>query len=188
MSSYQTLAYQFESAAPAGFGESIFLTGLSMVPFAIMMLIVAPLVGRWVGRFGTKPFYLIGSAIAIVGFVVAAFSKSALELSVAAMLIGAGLSALNIPNVNSLLLSVERQTAGLATSMNAVFRFLGSALGAPVAGVFIASFGTKAAFQYSFFFAIAMFAIVAILSLYSDEVLGPNTHAKYKQQIVIKEA
>ncbi|MDE1855861.1 MAG: MFS transporter [Candidatus Micrarchaeota archaeon] len=185
---YQTFAYQFETPGPSGYGDSIFVTGLSMMPFAIMSLITAPLVGRFISRFGTKPFYLFGAAVAIVGFIVAATSTSAIQLIAAAAIVGMGLSSLNIPNTNSLLLSIDRTKSGLATSMNAVFRFLGSALGAPIAGVFIAIFGSALSFQFSFYFAVVTFVLVAIISVFAEEVLGPNTHARYKQQIVVREA
>lgn len=184
---YQTLAYEFESPIPIGYGESIFLTGLSMLPFAIMMLLVAPVVGNTISKYGTKPFYLAGCIISIIGFLIAALSSSALQLSFAALFIGAGLSALNLPNFNLLLLSIDRKKAGLASSLNIVLSFLGSSLGAPIAGIFIAAFGTKVSFQYSFYFAIVAFAIVAILSLFANEVLGPKATVKHKPEEVIKE-
>lgn len=184
---YQTFAYQLESPVPIGYGNSIFMTGLLMMPFAIMSLIVAPIVGQLITRFGAKPFYLVGSSIAIVGFALTAFSSTVTFLVIGAALVGAGLSALNIPNVNTLILSIDRKKAGLATSMNAVFRFLGSALGAPVAGVLIAEFGSSVAFQYSYFFAIAMFVLVIILSLFSVEVLGKNAAVRPDPTSIIKE-
>ncbi|MDE1869914.1 MAG: MFS transporter, partial [Candidatus Micrarchaeota archaeon] len=184
---YQTFAYQLESPIPVGYGKSIFMTGLLMAPFAVMSLIVAPIVGQLITKFGAKPFYLVGSTIAIIGFLFTAFSPSVEYLVIGAALVGAGLSALNIPNVNTLILSIERRQAGLATSMNAVFRFLGSALGAPVAGVLIAEFGSSVAFQYSYFFAIAMFILVIILSTFSTEVLGPKAVKKVDPASVIKE-
>lgn len=184
---YQTFAYQLESPVPIGFGQSIFMTGLLMAPFAVMSLIVAPIVGQLITRFGAKPFYLVGSLVAIVGFLCTAFSNSIISLSIGAALVGAGLSALNIPNVNTLILSIDRRKAGLATSMNAVFRFLGSALGAPVAGVLIAEFGSTVAFQYSYFFAIAMFLLVIVISTFSVEVLGPNAKFKPPESSIIKE-
>ncbi|MDE1827956.1 MAG: MFS transporter [Candidatus Micrarchaeota archaeon] len=185
---YQTFAYEFESAVPVGYGESIFMTGLSMVPFAIMMLITAPLVGRWVSRYGTKPFYLIGSGVSIFGFALAALSTNLITLIISTAIVGAGLASLNIPNTNSLILSIDRRTTGLATSMNAVFRFLGSALGAPIAGIFIAAFGSALSFQYSFYFALLAFFLVAVISTFSEEVLGPKTHVKHQQYQIIKEA
>ena len=184
---YQTLAYQLESPAPIGYGQSIFLTGVAMVPFAIMSLIVAPIVGQLISRLGAKPFYYIGAVVSIIGFFVASIATSVLVLSLGAAIVGAGLAALNIPNVNTLILSIDRSKTGLATSMNAVFRFLGSALGAPVAGIFIAAFGTKVAFQYSYYTAIAMFLLVIVIAVFSEEVIGKNAVVKHSEKQIIKE-
>ncbi|MDE1846206.1 MAG: MFS transporter [Candidatus Micrarchaeota archaeon] len=184
---YQTFVYQFESPVPTGYGQSIFATGLLMVPFAIMSLIIPPIVGRFLPRFGVKPFYLFGSALTILGFLVAAFAPSILYLVIGAALVGIGLSGLNIPTMNLLVLSVEGRQIGLAASMNSVFGFFGSALGAPIAGVLIAVFGSAAAFQYSYFVAIIMSIIIIVISLFAKEVLGPTAAIKIPDSRVIKE-
>jgi len=184
---YQTFVYQFESPIPIGYGKSIFATGLLMVPFALMSLIIPPIVGRFLPRFGVKLFYLFGSVLTIIGFLIAAFSPSIIYLVVGAALVGIGLSGLNIPTMNLLVLSVESRQIGLASSMNSVFGFFGSALGAPIAGVLIAVFGSTAAFQYSYFVAILMSLIIILISFFAKEVLGPNALVKIPDSKVIKE-
>ncbi|MDE1869915.1 MAG: MFS transporter [Candidatus Micrarchaeota archaeon] len=184
---YQTFVYQFESPTPVGYGKSIFETGLLMVPFALMSLIIPPIVGRFLPRFGVKLFYLFGSVLTIIGFLIAAFSPSIIYLVIGAALVGIGLSGLNIPTMNLLVLSVESRQIGLASSMNSVFGFFGSALGAPIAGVLIAVFGSTAAFQYSYFVAILMSLIIILISFFAKEVLGPNALVKIPDSKVIKE-
>lgn len=184
---YQTFVYQFESPVPIGYAQSIFATGMLMVPFALMSLLIPPIVGRFLPRFGVKSFYLFGSVLTIIGFLIAAFSPSILYLVIGAVLVGIGLSGLNIPTMNLLVLSVEPRQIGLASSMNSVFGFFGSALGAPIAGVLIAVFGSQVAFQYSYFVAILMSVIIIAISLFAKEVLGPNASHKVPDSKVIKE-
>jgi len=184
--SYQTFAYLFESAAPVGFGYSIFLTGLAMAPFAAVNVIVAPIMGRLIPRVGVKPFFLIGAVVGIIGFVISTFAPDAVIAIIGETIVGLAVALVNIPTINLLVLSIEQKEMGLATSLNSVFRFLGSALGAPLAGVFIAASFSKTSFQYPFFIAIIALIVAAIVSLYADEILGRNKKvARVEQEVSI---
>lgn len=172
--SYQMFAYLFESPAPLGFGFNIFQTGLAMAPFAVANVIVAPILGRYIPRVGVKPFFIMGSIIGIFGFLVI-LNASGPDLSIMGVaIIGSGLAMVNIPTINLLVLSIEQRDMGLATSMNSVFRFLGSALGAPIAGLLIATYESRTAFNIGFYLGIATLLATIIVSLYADEILGKN--------------
>ena len=172
--SYQIFAYLFESPPPLGFGYSIFQTGLAMAPFAIVNVIVAPLLGRYIPRIGVKPFFIIGGLVGIAGFAVSLTASTALFSIIGEAVIGMGIAMINIPTINLLVLSIEQRDMGIATSMNSVFRFVGSALGAPIAGLLIAEFQSKVAFAYSFYIGIITLVLAIALSLFVDEILGKN--------------
>lgn len=173
---YQAYAYEFELAAPTGYGFSIFDTGLSLVPFAAMMVVMAPLVGRLLSRYGAKPFMILGSIIAVIGFALSGIAPSATDLIIGATVAAAGFSMLNVAIVNVLVLSVENKEMGFATSSNLVFRILGSSVGAPIAGAIITVFfaAGKGAFTYLFAIAVIFFIAIGLISFKINEILGKN--------------
>jgi hypothetical protein len=100
-----------------------------------------------------------------------------------------GLGVLLVASQNLLVLSVKKREMGLTTSLNTVFRTIGSSLGAPVAGSLMTSFvltyviaghtvslPTETAFHYAYYIAIAGFAISLLVSLFAQEVMGKRTN------------
>jgi MFS family permease len=190
-----SLSYRFELPGPASFGDSIFLAGLSLVPMALAMLLFAPIAGYSVSRTGVKPLAVLGGAAGALGFVGVAVATSLMQIYASEILIGAGLAFLNASVVNFLVLSVEPREMGLATSMNSVFRYLGSSIGAPIGGSILTTYLVawspaagapalmvpgKEAFQLPFLIAAAMMAIAGALSLLGREVLGPRAKPSAK--------
>ncbi|MDE1859395.1 MAG: MFS transporter [Candidatus Micrarchaeota archaeon] len=171
---YQIFAYLFESPGPLGFGFNIFQTGLAMAPFAVVNAIVAPVLGRYIPRIGVKPFFFSGSFIGIAGFLVALIANGPTMSIIGEAIIGTGIALINIPTVNLLVLSIEQRDMGIATSMNSVFRFLGSALGAPIAGLLIATYESRTAFTISFILGILTMIATIIFAAQADEIFGKN--------------
>jgi MFS family permease len=187
---FQTLVYELELPPPVGNGYNIFQTGVSLVPFAIMMLILSPITGAMVSKVGVKPLAAVGSIIAAFGFLLASTTGNANELIESISVAGAGLAITMSSAINLLILTVNPREMGLATSLNTVFRTMGSSLGAPIAGSLLSTFTiwifegyfhgvpmfysapAKVAFQYSFYIAAALFLVAGIASLFSKEVLG----------------
>ena len=184
--SYQAFSYLFESASPLGFGYNIFQTGMALVPFAVVNAVAAPLLGRYIPRIGVKPFFVSGALLAVIGFFAASLiTGSAMEI-VGEIVGGLGVALVTIPTINLLVLSIESREMGIATSMNSVFRFLGSALGAPVAGLLIATYASRIAFTYSFYLAMACMVAVLVVSMYSEEILGKSKRIeKVEEQVSI---
>jgi len=188
----QTVAFRFESPPPSGYGYNIFDTGLSIVPFAGAQLVFAPIAGFVVTRTGVKPISVIGAAMSAASFLFAAMTTTANQLYVAEFFAGGGLSFLNASVINLLILTVETRELALVTSMNTVFRTLGSSMGAPIAGTILASytidisvdgsptlqFPSHAAYDYCFLIAAAVFAAVILILPFALEVLGKRTKAK----------
>ncbi|MHB1471623.1 MAG: MFS transporter [Thermoplasmataceae archaeon] len=190
--SMQALSYKFETPPPYGFGLSILGTGLSMVAFAGGMIVFAILTGKVISRVGIKPLAMLGSFIAGVGFLLLATAPGYVMTLVFEFVIGSGMSIMNASLINLLVLSVDPRHMGLATSMNSTFRYLGSSVGAPVAGAILSAFvvqsfvntssGTvsflfpdKTAYFYAFLIGALSFFAAILMITFAREVLGKRT-------------
>ena len=178
---FQALTFRLEYPAPVGFGESIFQTGLSFVAFAAPMLIFAPLASLLVTRLGTKPLTIAGCAIGSLGFYLATMANTVPQLLECMFVIGAGLAVMNSAVINLLALTVEPRDMGLATSLNSVFRNVGSSVGAPLAGSLMSTYTVVAyghvfpsddAFRYAYLIAGFAFVLAAGIALFAREILG----------------
>jgi len=193
----QTMAFRFESPSPSGYGFDIFVTGLSIVPFAGAQLVFAPIAGALVTRTGVKPLSMVGAAMSVAAFLAAAFTTTPTQLYVAEFFAGGGLSFLNASVINLLILTVDPRELALVTSMNTVFRTLGSSIGAPISGTILASytvniqvdglpalaFPSGFAYQLCFYVASAVFAMVVIILPFALEVLGEKTQARLQPDV-----
>jgi MFS family permease len=79
-----TQQLQLPEATGYGFGLSVIIAGLCMVPSGLAMVIFAPVSGRIIRVFGGKPALMAGAAVMIVGYVGRVFFYD----SVAAVIIG----------------------------------------------------------------------------------------------------
>ena len=186
----QALTYRFELPIPDGLGKSILATGISMIPFALGMIVFAPITGQLISKVGVKPFAVLGSIIAGIGFLLQAMIPSYTMVMIYEFVTGSGLSMLNASVINYLILTVNPKDMGLATGMNGTFRNVGSAIGAPTAGSLLSTFtatytiGSVAghpitavlpshlAFYYAFIIAAATFAAGIVTIYFGEEVLG----------------
>lgn len=183
--SMQALTYRFIF----GFNQSIFSTGVSMVPFAIGTFIFGPIAGSLVSRTGVKPLAAIGTVLSAIGFLMQATLPGYLEMLVYEFVTGAGLSLINGTIINFIVLTVNPRDMGLATAMNSTFRFLGSSIGAPIAGSLLATYSTLVtipgpsgpvltaipsgtAFTYIFVVAALVFFAATLIIPLGREVLG----------------
>jgi len=189
----QALTYRFELPAPDGLGKSILGTGISLVPFALGMLVFAPITGQFISRVGVKPFAVLGSVVAALGFLFQALIPSYTITMLLEFVTGAGLSIVNASVINFLILTVDPKDMGLATGMNGTFRSVGSAIGAPTAGSLLSTFTalytvgyvgghpitrvlpSHLAFYYAFIIAAATFVVGIVTILFGKEVLGKRT-------------
>ncbi len=170
-----------------GYGMSIFGAGLSLVPLALGMLIFAAIAGVLVSRVGTRPMTAIGSAVTAAAFLAAIPHHPLNTLLVIEFFMGAGIGIVNAGMINLLVLTVEPRDMGLATSMSAVFRNVGSAVGAPLSGTLLTTYVTSIlvpgfgylpkflAFQIAFAIAAAVFAFSGGFVLFGREVLGKSS-------------
>lgn len=189
---FQSIVFQLEEGKPVGYGFNIFMTGLYLLPLAIVMLVVAYPVGILISRVGVKLFLISGSVIGAIGFLLLARANSAIEIAEYLSIASVGLAFLFVSMQNLLVLSVKPQEMGLVTSMNTVFRNVGQSLGAPVAGSILSTFTfavvvdsivvhppTALAFQYTYYIAAATFVVGIVISLLGREVMGKKAKSEF---------
>ena len=186
---FQAISFQLELAPPSGYGFDILTTGLYLLPLAVAILIVAIPVGRLTPKYGVKPFLYFGCVLGAIGFYLISIATTAGQLAGFLVVASAGLGMLLVATQNLLVLSVRRREMGLATSLNTVFRNIGSSLGAPIAGSLMTTFvvayviggqtislPSHTAFHYAYYIAVAGFAVSFIVSIFAQEVMGKNPH------------
>jgi EmrB/QacA subfamily drug resistance transporter len=124
----------------AGFGLSATEAGLLLAPGSLLSLLIAPFVGKAGERFGSKPPFFVGCLIvggALLGMAFAHGSPAVVIVWSALLFAGVGMAFASIPNL--IVNAVEPTETGEATGVNTIIRNIGSAIGAQVAGVIIAS-------------------------------------------------
>jgi MFS family permease len=117
-----------------GFGASVTQSGLYLLPFAIAMLVIAPLTGGLSRIIGSKIILVVGSLFSAASYGELAVAHSQpWNIYLAAGLLGIGV-ALGYASMSNLIVeAVPFEQTGVATGMNTNIRNIGSALGSGVA-------------------------------------------------------
>ena len=124
----------------AGFGLSATQAGLLLAPGSLLSLLIAPFVGKAGERFGSKPPFFVGCLIVAAALLAMAFAHGSPAIVIvwcALLFAGVGIAFASIPNL--IVNAVDSTETGEATGVNTIIRNIGSAIGAQVAGVIIAS-------------------------------------------------
>ena len=130
-----TVPKLLQDPAPAGFGKTVFDSGLILFPATVMNMIFAPVAARVIRKKGPKPALLIGLTVDFIGFVLLfSFRSSIPEILFDTIFVGAGISMMLVGIINVLLTSTPREHAGEATGINTVFRDIGMSLAPAVGG------------------------------------------------------
>jgi MFS family permease len=125
-----TAAYvQAPEATGYGFGVSVFIGGLAMLPGGLMMLFISPFAARVIDRYGAKLTLLVGCAIIAFGFLLRIFVYQTIWLVVLGATVGGVGSAIAYAAMPKLILqaTVPEEKAA-ANGLNALARYLGNAL------------------------------------------------------------
>jgi EmrB/QacA subfamily drug resistance transporter len=123
------------------FGYSPFVTGLCLVPMALVMAGVGAFSPAIAARVGIKPVMIFGPGLAggaclLLGFL----SRSGLAIVIGTTaLIGAGIAIMFAPSLELALGAVSRDKAGLVSGTNNTVRQFGTAMGIAVIGSVYAS-------------------------------------------------
>jgi EmrB/QacA subfamily drug resistance transporter len=129
-------------------GYSPLETGLRFLPFALSMMILAPMSSRIVDRFGTK--LVVGCGLTMVTFGLASMAQ--LDVGTAywpnivwrLVLLSSGMALTMAPATESIMGSLPLGKAGVGSAVNDTTRQVGGALGVAVIGSILASiYGSK---------------------------------------------
>src|SRR5262245_26432356 len=113
-------------------GYTPFQAGVRTLPFAVAMMVTAPMSSKIVERFGTKRVVVVGMLLFAAGLVVASTATvtSGYErLAISMVLMGSGMGLAVAPATESIMGSLPRDKAGVGSAVNDTTREVGGALG-----------------------------------------------------------
>ncbi len=117
-----------------GFGASVTQSGIDLLPFALAMLIVAPMTGRLSTAFGSRRVLLAACLFSASSYVVLVFwHNSNAYIYLATALLGIGIAMGFAAMANLVVEAVPPTQTGVATGMNTNIRNMGAAVGAGIA-------------------------------------------------------
>jgi EmrB/QacA subfamily drug resistance transporter len=130
---------QLPTSTGFGFGASVVVSGLYLLPSTIGMVLVGFSAGRIAARFGSKAAIVAGSAITAAAFaLLAAAHEHPYDMLLSAALLGVGVGLAFAALGNLIVQAVPPEQTGAAGGMNTVMRTIGGAIGGQLAATFIA--------------------------------------------------
>jgi EmrB/QacA subfamily drug resistance transporter len=131
-------------------GFSPLISGLCTLPLAFMTILCAPLSGRLVGAYGTRPSLLLAGVATLIGALL--LTRLAADTPVPMLLLtyvvyGAGFAIVNIPITHTAVSGMPKSQAGVAAAIASTSRQVGAGLGIAVAGAIV---GVRQAHGLSF--------------------------------------
>ncbi|MCW2972640.1 MAG: transporter [Thermoleophilia bacterium] len=131
---------ELPEATGIGFGMSVTGAGLAMLPSTLAMLLVAPVVGRIVNRWGGKPALIAGSLILSLAFVLLAlFHSETWHIYVTSAITGIGIGMAFASMANLVVMAVPPEQTGVASGMNTITRTIGGGFGSQIMATVIAA-------------------------------------------------
>jgi EmrB/QacA subfamily drug resistance transporter len=130
---------QLPKSTGFGFGASVVVSGLYLLPATIGMFVLGLLAGRISSRFGSRTALLAGTAVTTASFALLAVTHAhPYDLLIAAGLLGVGIGLAFAALGNLIVQAVPAHQTGVASGMNTVMRTLGGAIGGQLSATFIA--------------------------------------------------
>jgi EmrB/QacA subfamily drug resistance transporter len=122
-----------------GFGASIIVSGLYLLPATVAMMLVSLQAGRLAARFGSRTPLIAGCAVTMSAFALLLVAHGhPYDMLISSALMGTGMG-LAFSALGALVVAaVPPHQTGVASGMNTVMRTLGGALGGQLAATFIA--------------------------------------------------
>ncbi len=130
---------QLPTSTGFGFGASVVVSGLYLLPATIGMTVLGLNAGAISARFGSRNALLAGTLFATASFAMLAFAHDhPYDLLIAAAFLGVGIGLAFTALGNLIVQAVPAEQTGVASGMNNVMRTLGGALGGQLSATFIA--------------------------------------------------
>jgi EmrB/QacA subfamily drug resistance transporter len=123
-------------------GYSPLGAGVRMIPYALTMMVVAPMSARFVERLGTKRVVATGLLIVAIALLALSFLQTDTPYPVAISgfcLMAVGMGMTMAPATESVMGSLPREKAGVGSAVNDTTRQVGGALGVAVIGSVVSS-------------------------------------------------
>src|SRR5262249_27190486 len=131
---------QLPKSTGFGFGASVVVSGLYLLPSTVGMFLVGFAAGPIAHRFGSKAALVAGSLITSLPFgVVAVAHGHPYDMLVSAALLGIGIGLSFAALGNLVVQAVDEHQTGVASGMNTVMRTVGGALGGQLTATFLAA-------------------------------------------------
>lgn len=130
---------QLPKSTGFGFGASVMVSGLYLLPTTIGVFLLGLVTGRISQRYGSKSALIAGTAFTTASFALLSFAHAhPVDLLIAAGLLGVGVGLAFAALGNLIVQAVPPHQTGVASGMNTVMRTLGGALGGQLSATFIA--------------------------------------------------
>jgi EmrB/QacA subfamily drug resistance transporter len=121
-----------------GFGASVVVSSLYLLPCALVMGLLGTVAGRVARRFGSKHALVVGTGIAALAFAWLGIAhRHPYDMLIGAFLLGIGIGLAFSALGNLIVQAVPPHQTGVASGMNTVMRTLGGALGGQLSATFI---------------------------------------------------
>lgn len=121
---------------------SALVTGLMLLPFAALTMLVPPVTGRLTARFGPRHVMIIGQVMAAAGTAILALAgphTAYLLLVPGLVLLGIGMAGTQPSMTAAVMLAAPREFAGIASGVLNAARQVGGVLGVALLGALIAN-------------------------------------------------
>ena len=163
---------QLPKSTGFGFGASVVVSGLYLLPSTLGMVVVGFAAGAIARAFGSKSAAVAGSAITAIAFgIIAAAHAHPYELLITTALLGVGIGLAFAALGNLVVQAVDAHQTGAAGGMNTVMRTIGGAIGGQLTATLISGhvarsgLPTVTGFTDSFVLATAFLAVCALAGL-----------------------
>ena len=160
---------QLPTSTGFGFGKSVVVSSLYLLPGALGMSLLGTVAGRIARRFGSKQALIAGTGIAAVSFAwLAVAHRHPYDMLISSTLLGIGIGLAFAALGNLIVQAVPPTQTGVASGMNTVMRTLGGALGGQLSATFIVDhmahgLPTVTGFEDTFVMATA-FLVIGVLA------------------------
>ena len=126
---------QTPERAGYGFGATVTVSGLLLLPQSLATFVAGLLSGRLAARWGSKRMLVVGAALSAVSQLALAFVHEQMWQVLAATVVGGAAFGLAFAAMSNLVVdAVPRSQTGVASGMNANIRTVGGAIGGAVLG------------------------------------------------------
>jgi MFS family permease len=162
---------QLPTSTGFGFGASVVVSSLYLLPSAFGMGLLGTIAGRVTRAYGSKFALVSGTAITALSFAfLAAVHSHPWNMLLCSTLLGIGIGLAFSALGNLIVQAVPPTQTGIASGMNTVMRTLGGALGGQLSATFIADhtangYPTVTGFTLSFIMAAAFLAVGVVAGL-----------------------